>query len=106
VVAVALGSELSPAGAVAAFLLLGPVAGLTESAERALVAHLAPVRTGRGFGIYHALIGATALPAGLAFGMLYQRAGGPAALLGSAAGMVVAVAVWTALTTGNATRKR
>jgi MFS family permease len=104
-VVVALGSELSPAGAVAAFLLLGPVAGLTESAERALVARLAPVRTGRGFGIYHALIGASALPAGLAFGMLYQRAGGPAALLGSAAGMVTAVAVWMAIT-ANAKRKR
>jgi predicted MFS family arabinose efflux permease len=105
VVAVALGSELSPAGAVAAFLLLGPVAGLTESAERALVARLAPVRTGRGFGIYHALIGATALPAGLGFGMLYQRAGGPAALLGSAAGMVIAVAAWIAIT-ANAERQR
>ena len=32
------------------FLALGLVAGLTESAERALVARLAPVRTGRGFG--------------------------------------------------------
>jgi hypothetical protein len=105
VVALALGSELSPAGAVAAMLLLGPVAGLTESAERALVARLAPVRTGRGFGIYHALIGATALPAGLAFGALYQRAGGPAALLGSAAGMVVAVALWIAITV-NAKRGR
>jgi hypothetical protein len=104
-VALALGSELSPAGAVAAILLLGPVAGLTESAERALVARLAPVRTGRGFGIYHALIGATALPAGLAFGALYQRGGGPVALLGSAAGMVVAVAVWIAITT-NAKRRR
>ena len=106
VVAVALGSELSPAGAVAAFLLLGPVAGLTESAERALVARLAPVRIGRGFGIYHALIGASALPTGLAFGVLYQQAGGPAALLGSAAGMVVAVAVWIGITTANAKPKR
>jgi hypothetical protein len=83
---------------VAVFLLLGPVAGLTESAERALVARLAPVRTGRGFGIYHALIGATALPAGLAFGALYQRAGGPAALWGSAAGMMIAVTAWLAVT--------
>jgi hypothetical protein len=106
VVAVALGSELSPAGAVAAFLLLGPVAGLTESAERALVARLAPVRTGRGFGLYHGLIGATALPAGLAFGALYQQAGGPAALLGSAAGMVISVVVWIAITTANAKRTR
>jgi hypothetical protein len=105
-VVVALGSRVSPAGAVTAFLLLGPVAGLTESAERALVARLAPVRTGRGFGIYHALIGASALPAGLAFGALYQRAGGPAALLGSAAGMVMAVAVWIAMTVANPKRKR
>jgi hypothetical protein len=105
VVALALGSELSPAGSVAAMLLLGPVAGLTESAERALVARLAPVRTGRGFGIYHALVGATALPAGLAFGALYQGAGGPAALLGSAAGMVAAVAVWIAIT-ANAKQRR
>ena len=31
-----------------------------------MVARLAPVRTGRGFGIYHALTGGAALPAGLA----------------------------------------
>jgi predicted MFS family arabinose efflux permease len=105
-VAVALGSRLSPAGAVTAFLLLGPVAGLTESAERALVARLAPVRTGRGFGIYHALIGASALPAGLAFGVLYQSAGGSAALLGSAAGMAVAVVIWIVIMTANAKRER
>ena len=54
------------------FLALGLVAGLTESAERALVARLAPVRTGRGFGLYHALTGAAALPAGLLFGDDYQ----------------------------------
>ena len=101
-VAAALGSRLTPAGAVAAFLMLGPVAGLTESAERALVAHLAPVRTGRGFGIYHALIGVSALPAGLGFGALYQGAGGPAALWASAAGMIVAVAMWLAVTAANA----
>jgi MFS family permease len=101
-VALVLGGRLSPAGAVTVFLLLGPVAGLTESAERALVARLAPVRTGRGFGIYHALIGLAALPAGLAFGAVYQIAGAPAALWGSAIGTVVAVAMWFAVTSGNA----
>ena len=101
-VAIALAGRLSPAGAVAVFLLLGPVAGLTESAERALVARLSPVRTGRRFGIYHALIGATALPAGVAFGTLYQQAGGPAALGASAAAMVVAVTMWLAVTTTGA----
>jgi len=59
-----------------------------------MVARLAPVRTGRGFGLYHALTGAAALPAGLLFGWLYQTAGGPVALGGSAAGMAVGVGAW------------
>ena len=44
--------------------------------RRAMVARLSPVRTGRGFGLYHALTGAAALPAGL-FGWLYQSVSGP-----------------------------
>jgi hypothetical protein len=59
-----------------------------------MIARLSPVRTGRGFGLYHALTGATALPAGLIFGWIYQSVSGPAALEASAAGMVVAVALW------------
>jgi MFS family permease len=94
VAAFALGAALDPAEAVAVFLGLGIVAGLTESGERAVVARLAPVRTGRGFGSYHALVGAAALPAGLAFGALYQSGGGPTALWGSAVGMVFAVVAW------------
>jgi MFS family permease len=93
-VVAALGLALGPAGAITTFLGLGVVAGLTESAERAMVARLSPVRTGRGFGLYHALTGAAALPAGLCFGWLYQAAGGPAALVASAAGVAVAVVAW------------
>ena len=93
-VAAALALSLGPRLAVVTFLCLGLVAGLTESAERALVARLAPVRTGRGFGLYHALTGGAALPAGLLFGWLYQTAGGPAALRASAIGMMAAVAAW------------
>ena len=93
-VVAALGLALGPAGAITTFLGLGVVAGLTESAERAMVARLSPVRTGRGFGLYHALTGAAALPAGLCFGWLYQAAGGPAALLASAAGVSAAVIAW------------
>ncbi|MBA3445828.1 MAG: MFS transporter [Gemmatimonadales bacterium] len=93
-VAFAFGAELSPAQAIALFLLLGLVAGLMESGERAVVARLAPVRTGRGFGSYHALVGAAALPAGLVFGALYQSGSGRTALWASAAGMSVAVIVW------------
>jgi len=95
-VAAGLALELSPPVAIAAFLVLGLVAGLTESAERALVARLAPIRTGRGFGVYHALTGIMALPAGLLFGALYQGRGGPGALAASAAGMLLATVVWLA----------
>jgi len=91
------GTSLSPAQATVLFLTLGLVAGLTESGERAVVARLSPVRTGRGFGSYHALVGAAALPAGLLFGALYQSSGGRSALWGSAAGMAVAVIVWLAV---------
>jgi MFS family permease len=84
-----LARDLSPGWAAGVFLLLGLVTGLTEAAERALIAVLAPVRTGRGFGSAQALAGVAALPAGLGFGLLYQRAGAPAALLLS--GSVVAL---------------
>jgi MFS family permease len=96
--AAALAVELGPAGAIAVFLVLGLVAGLTEGAERALVARLAPVRTGRGFGVYHALTGGAALPAGLAFGALYQDLGPHQALLASAAGVAASVVLWMAVT--------
>ena len=92
--AIALAAAHSPAVAVAIFLLLGVATGLTESAERALVAGLAPVKTGRRFGLYHALVGIAALPAGLVFGLLYESMGGSGALLASAFGTGIAVLVW------------
>ena len=101
-VAASLAQRLSATEAVVAFLLVGVVAGLTESAERALVARLAPVRTGRGFGSYHAVVGAVALPAGLVFGALYQRLGGSLALRASAVGMVLAVGLWLIVTRSSA----
>jgi MFS family permease len=92
--AMVIGSGLGLAAAITAFLVLGLVAGLTESAERSLVARLAPRRTGRGFGGYHAVTGFAALPAALGFGALYQHAGAPAALAASAAGMIAATLFW------------
>lgn len=97
-VAFTLGTALGPAPAMVLFLLFGLVAGLSESGERALVARLAPLRTGRGFGIYHALTGGAALPGGIIFGALYQSVNGRAALWTSAAGMLVAVIVWILVT--------
>ncbi len=94
VLAFVFGTPLTPGLAVTLFLTLGLVAGLTESGERTIVASLAPVRTGRGFGTYHALVGAAALPAGLVFGGLYEAVNGRTALWSSAAGMVLAVVVW------------
>ncbi|TFG47424.1 MAG: MFS transporter [Gemmatimonadales bacterium] len=79
---------------VGVFLAMGLVAGLMEPAERSLVARLAPRRTGRGFGAYHALTGFAALPAALLFGAVYQREGGATALLLSAGLMVVATIFW------------
>ncbi len=80
--------------AIAVFLLHGLVAGLIEPAERVAVARLAPVRTGRGFGVYQGIAGAAALPAGLGFGWLYHTSGGPAALLASAAVLAVIAPLW------------
>jgi MFS family permease len=97
-VAYLLGTALSPVAAIGLFLAFGLVAGLTESGERAIVSHLAPVRTGRGFGVYHALTGAVALPSGLLFGAVYQSRNGPTALSASAFGMVAAVLAWLMIT--------
>jgi MFS family permease len=90
------GSAVAAAGI---FLVFGLVAGLTESAERSLVAALSPRRTGRGFGGYHAVTGLAALPAALGFGFLYERAGGRAAFAASAVGIGLALAVWMVVAT-------
>jgi MFS family permease len=107
-IAFALGLTIGPTAAVALFLVLGLVAGLTESGERSVIARLAPVRMGRGFGAYHALTGIAALPAGLLFGKLYQSGGGHAALWASAAGMLASVVAWLTVSptgTGAASRQ-
>jgi MFS family permease len=88
-----MGLETGTVGVTMAFLVFGGVAGLTESAERSLVARLAPVRIGRGFGAYHAVTGLAALPAAVVFGELYQRWGSQIAL-GASAGAVLLAAGW------------
>jgi MFS family permease len=89
-----LSTALGQAAALAVFLGHGLVAGLIEPAERMVVARLAPVRTGRGFGNFQGLVGLAALPAGLAFGLLYRDAGGPAALMASATVLALLMPVW------------
>src|SRR5262245_22562453 len=90
----AMGLETGAVGVTVAFLVFGGVAGLTESAERSLVARLAPVRIGRGFGTYHAVTGLAALPAAVVFGELYQQLGSQIALWASAAAVLLAAGWW------------
>jgi len=104
VVALIFGTPVSPVHAILLFLALGLVAGLTESGERAVVAHLAPRGVGRAFGSYHAVVGAAALPAGLIFGWLYQSGGARSALWGSAVGMGLAVAAWLVISPSDEVR--
>ena len=85
---------LGERAALGVFLLFGLVAGLSEPAERVVVGKLAPIRTGRGFGNYQAVAGLAALPAGIAFGGVYQGAGGPAALMLSAGVLALAALLW------------
>jgi MFS family permease len=93
-IAALLARALTPEGAVATFLALGLVAGLTESAERVMVTRLAPKRTGRGFGAYHAVTGLAALPASLLFGAVYQQSSGASALRLSAACLTLTALGW------------
>lgn len=97
ITAMLLALDLAPGAAMAAFLGFGLVAGLMESSERVLVARLAPVRTGRGFGAYHASIGIAALPAGVLFGLAYQHLGGSTALWISAVAIGVTLVGWLAV---------
>jgi MFS family permease len=74
-----------------AALLFGAMAGTAEGAERALVGDLAQtggpgrqVGSGRAYGWYNFVLGVAAVPAGLAFGVLWQFQGAVAAFSGAA----------------------
>ena len=74
----------------ALFLVYGLFFGLTEGPEKALVARLAPAGLrGGAFGAYHAAIGLAALPASIAFGLVWQRFGAEQAF---AMGAILALA--------------
>ena len=77
----------------ALFLVYGLFFGLTEGPEKALVARLAPEGLrGSAFGAYHAAIGLAALPASIAFGVVWQAFGAPAAF-GMGASLALAAAL-------------
>ena len=70
--------------------LYGAYYGLSEGAEKALVADFAPAESrGKAFGMYHAAVGLAALPASFVFGVFWAQLG-PAAAFGIGAGLAVA----------------
>jgi MFS family permease len=92
--ALAMARAESAGAAWAVFLGIGLVAGLTESPERALVARLAGVRQGSGFGIYHGVTGFAALVGGVALGAAFQVYGARPAFVVSALGGLALVVAW------------
>lgn len=55
------------------FIVYGLYFGLTEGAERALIADIVPEKsTGTAYGFYHLSTGAAALPASLIFGLIWK----------------------------------
>lgn len=61
-------------------IFYGLFSGLSEGAERALIGDFSsPSERGTAFGWYHLIIGVTAIPAGLVFGVLWQYQSAPLA---------------------------
>lgn len=80
------------------FTLYGLYHGLSEGAEKALVAQLVtPERRGHAFGLYHALSGLLALPASLWMGVVWERLGSRTAFMACAGISMLAAAClhWT-----------
>ena len=74
------------------FLVYGLHAGLSEGAEKALVARIAPQKAwGAAFGWYHFAAGVIALVANVGFGTLWDLGGQKPAFLASAGAAIVAV---------------
>lgn len=95
--AVLLGTSSSVTGGSVLFIALGAATAFTEAPERALVARLAGAAArGRGFGWYHGLTSAVALPGALLAGWLYQAHGAAAAFATAAAVAVLAAVSLTA----------
>jgi len=79
------------------FLVYGLYHGLTEGAEKALIAEIAPRRRqGTTFGWYHFTLGVLTLAASVLFGTIWELAGSRAAFLTSA-GLAIAAVVSLAI---------
>ena len=92
----AFGLVAEPTVLIAVFLAYGMYFGLVEPAEKAWVSRLAPAAwRGTAFGFYHGVIGLAALPASVAFGLLWAKLGAPVAFF-AGAGLALAAAVLVA----------
>jgi MFS family permease len=95
--AVAFARASTTSQAAALFMAYGIVTALTESPEKKLVAAVSGrAKRGRGFGWYHGVLGAVALPGAGLFGWLYQAHGAAIAFEVSAAATIAAVALLVA----------
>jgi MFS family permease len=80
------------------FVVYGLYYGLTEPCEKAIVRDIAPPEAqGRAFGLYNFVVGASAIPAGLLTGLVWQNVS-PRAALALGAGIAgvasLAIAAW------------
>ena len=83
----------------ALFLVYALYHGLAEGAERAIVADLSDRGArGRAYGLYHGLVGAAALPAGIGTGLIWDRWGPAYALCVNAAFAAAASGILFGLT--------
>lgn len=88
----------APWHAWALFAVYGAVFGLSEGAEKALVADLVqPAQRGTAFGWYHGVLGLAALPASVVFGAVWD-AYGSATAFGMGAALALVAAAWLSLT--------
>jgi MFS family permease len=93
------GIASGPAWMTGLFLLYGLYAAATEGVERALVADFVPPeRRGTAYGWFHMVVGLSALPASVIFGVLYKWKGAAAAFGASAALALIASALMLYLT--------
>jgi MFS family permease len=84
---------------IGAFLVYGLYFGLTEGAEKALVADWTPPSLrGTAFGLYNAVVGIGALAASVVFGLLWETSGASVAFAtGAVLALLAAPLLWLAV---------
>lgn len=85
------------------FIIYGSYFGLSEGAEKALVADMVPAKKrGTAYGLYNLAFGITVFPASLFFGLIWTRYGAAPAFIASSIVSLLAVAILSTITTPRA----